>query len=184
VPEAEVREALIAPSAGLLGVNLRRLYRELSRVAAVHRRRAGVPLGGRIDKGSGASGKSVTDAAAKTLLTLDRLRKLHHRRTSTSRASRNSCIPSRPSMAMLQDLKKTDELVKRLEQRPKAHRPPGPARGHAGGSGLPSGPPVRIGEQLGEEVVRMMFEQPAGGPPPAAGAQAPAARAWSRRCTA
>ena len=47
VPDDAAREALIAPAGGLLGVNLRRLYREAVRLAAVHRRRAGRAAGRR-----------------------------------------------------------------------------------------------------------------------------------------
>ncbi|MBC5784312.1 DUF1631 family protein [Ramlibacter sp. USB13] len=157
VPENEVREALITPAAGLLGVNLRRLYKEMSDWLRSTGIEPAVPLGGRIDKGTGASGKSVTDAAAKTLLTLDRLRKLLTGDFDQPRkAEFVHTVPA--SMAMLQDLKKTDELVKRLEQRPKAAPAPAQPVDMLAEVGLPQTAPVRIGQQLGEEVVHMMFE--------------------------
>lgn len=156
VPQAQVRDALITPAAGLLGVNLRRLYREMSDWLRSSGIEPAVPLGGRIDKGTGASGKPVTDAAAKTLLTLDRLRKLLVGDLDQPRkAEFLHTVPA--SMAMLQDLKKTDELVKRLEQRPKPAAAPAPvdmlAEVPASGT-----VPARVGQQLGEEVVQMMFE--------------------------
>ncbi|HWI79926.1 MAG TPA: DUF1631 family protein, partial [Ramlibacter sp.] len=76
VPDAAVREALIAPSAGLMGANLRKLYRELSDWLRSTGVEPAVPIGGRLHKGGGATGAPVADAVAKTLLTLDRLRKL------------------------------------------------------------------------------------------------------------
>ena len=76
VPDAAVREVLIAPAAGLLGANLRQLYRELSDWLRSCGVEPAVPIGGRVHKGGGASGAPVADSVSKTLLTLDRLRKL------------------------------------------------------------------------------------------------------------
>lgn len=156
VPEAQAREILITPAAGILGVNLRRLYRELADWLRSTGVEPAVPLGGRINKATGASGKPVTDAAAKTLLTLDRLRKLLTGDfDQPKKAEFLHTVPA--SMAMLQDLKKTDELVKRLEQRPKPAAPAQPVDMLAD-LGQPAAAPARIGAQLGEEVVHMMFE--------------------------
>lgn len=157
VPEAPAREALITPAAGLLGVSLRRLYREMSDWLRSTGIEPAVPLGGRIDKKTGASGKPVTDTAAKTLLTLDRLRKLLTGDFDVpKKAEFLHTVPA--SMAMLQDLKKTDELVKRLEQRPKPATAPAQPVDMLAEASQPAAPVARIGEQLGEEVVQMMFE--------------------------
>lgn len=157
VPEPQAREALITPAAGLLGVNLRRLYRELADWLRSTGVEPAVPLGGRIHKGTGASGKPVTETAAKTLLTLDRLRKLLTGDLDQPRkAEFLHTVPA--SMALLQDLKKTDELVKRLEQRPKPTSAPAQPVDMLAEVGVPAPAPARIGEQLGEEVVQMMFE--------------------------
>jgi hypothetical protein len=157
VPQGQVREALIAPSAGVLGVNLRRLYKELTDWLRSTGIEPAVPLGGRIDRKSGASGKPVTDTAAKTLLTLDRLRKLLTGDFDQPRkAEFLHTVPA--SMAMLQELKKADELVKRLEQRPKAVAAPAQPVDMLAEVGAPATAPARIGQQLGEEVVQMVFE--------------------------
>lgn len=159
VRDAEVREALITPAAGLLGVNLRRLYREVTDWLRSTGIEPAVPLGGRVDKTTGASGKPVSDAAAKTLLTLDRLRKLLTGDFDTPRkAEFLHTVPA--SMAMLQYLKKTDELVKRLEQRPRVAAVAAPAQpvDMLEDVPQPAAAPARIGEQLGQEVVQMMFE--------------------------
>ncbi len=157
VPQAQVREALITPAAGLMGVNLRRLYREMADWLRSTGVEPAVPLGGRVDRKTGATGKPVTDTVAKTLLTLDRLRKLLHGDFDQPRkAEFLHTVPA--SMALLNDLKKTDELVKRLEQRPKpAAEAPKPVDMLAQ---MDAPPPVpqRIGQQLGEEVVRLMFD--------------------------
>jgi hypothetical protein len=157
ISQPQVREVLITPSAGLLGVHLRKLYRELSDWLRSTGVEPAVPLGGRIEKGTGASGKPVTDTVAKTLLTLDRLRKLIAGDfDQPRRAEFLHTVPA--SMSMLQDLKKTDELVKRLEQRPKPAAAPVQPVDMLAEAAQPAAPPPRIGEQLGEEVVRMMFD--------------------------
>ena len=157
ITDGEAREAIITPAAGLLGVNLRRLYREMTDWLRSTGVEPAVPLGGRVAKGSGAGGKPVTDTAAKTLLTLDRLRKLLVGDLDQPRkAEFLHTVPA--SMALLQDLKKTDELVKRLEKRPKATAAPVEPVDMLAGVGTPATVPSRIGEQLGEEVVQMMFD--------------------------
>lgn len=157
VTEASTREMLITPAAGLLGVNLRRLYRELSDWLRSTGIEPAVPVGGRINKATGASGASVTDTVAKTLLTLDRLRKLLAGDFDQPRkAEFLHTVPA--SMALLQDLKKTDELVKRLERRPKPAAAMEQPLDMLAEVGKPAAPAHRIGQQLGEEVVRLMFD--------------------------
>lgn len=157
ITDAQVREVLITPAAGLLGVNLRKLYRELSDWLRSTGVEPAVPLGGRINKGTGASGTPVTDTVAKTLLTLDKLRKLLAGDFDQPRkAEFLHTVPA--SMALLQDLKKTDELVKRLEQRSKPAAAPAAPVDMLADVGKPAVVPGRIGQQLGEEVVRMMFD--------------------------
>jgi hypothetical protein len=159
VPDASVREILVTPAAGLMGVHLRRLYRDLTEWLRSTGVEPAVPIGGRINKATGASGAPVTDTVAKTLLTLDRLRKLLAGDfDQPKKADFLHTVPA--SMALLQDLKKTDELVKRLEQRPKAT--PAPAQPvdmlAEVEKAAPAVPPRQIGQQLGQEVVRLMFD--------------------------
>ncbi|MEJ5990390.1 DUF1631 family protein [Ramlibacter sp. PS3R-8] len=157
VRDNPAREALIAPAAGMLGVNLRKLYRELSEWLRSTGIEPAVPLGGRIDKNSGAGGKPVTDTVAKTLLTLDRLRKLLAGDFDQPRkAEFLHTVPA--SMALLKDLDKTDELVKQLEQRARPAAAPAQPVDMLAEAAAPAPPAQRIGQQLGAEVVRMMFD--------------------------
>lgn len=159
VPDAAVRETLIAPAAGLLGVKLRRLYRELSDYLRSCGVEPAVPVGGRTHKGGGSSGSPVADSVSKTLLTLDRLRKLLAGDfDARPRPDFLYTVPA--SMALLQDMKQVDVLVQKLEQRPKPPPPtpapdmlaePEPAPADAAAT-------PRLGHQLGEEVVRLMFD--------------------------
>jgi hypothetical protein len=161
VPDAQMREVLVAPAAGLLGVNLRRLYRELADWLRSCGVEPAVPIGGRVQKGGGASGAAVADSVQKTLLTLDRLRKLLHGDfdAGTARADFLHTVPA--SMSLLQEMKQADALIQRLEARSK----PAPGESEAPKDLLvereqiahePA--PPRLGEQLGAEVVRLMFE--------------------------
>jgi len=158
VPDPRVREALIAPAAGLLGANLRKLYRELSDLLRSCGVEPAVPIGGRLQKGGGASGAPVVDSMSKTLLTLDRLRKLLAG-DFDPQALRKDFLHTVPaSMAMLQEMKQVDALVQKLESRPK---PPAPTAAPDMLAEAPAahetGAP-RLGHQLGEEVVRLMFD--------------------------
>ncbi len=157
VPDAAARETLIAPAAGLLGANLHKLYRELSELLRSCGVEPAVPIGGRVRKGK-ASGAPVVDSVSKTLLTLDRLRKLLAGDFDPQAAPKDFLHTVPASMAMLQDMKQVDALVKKLEKRPKP--PPAaapqlqdeaPAAEHETGG-------LRLGHQLGEEVVRLMFD--------------------------
>ncbi|WBY02618.1 DUF1631 family protein [Ramlibacter tataouinensis] len=154
VPDAQARETLIAPAAGMLGSQLRRLYRELSDWLLSTGVEPAVPIGGKLQQGSGAQGKQAAGSMARTLLTLDRLRKLLAGDFDQpgGKAEFLHTVPA--SMALLQELKQVDTLVKRLEQRPKA-TPAAPARPVAEHE---PAPPLRLGHQLGDEVLRLMFE--------------------------
>ncbi|MCM2251876.1 MAG: DUF1631 domain-containing protein [Ramlibacter sp.] len=156
VPDATVREALIVPAAGLLGTNLRKLYRELSDLLRSCGVEPAVPLGGRVHKGGGASGVPVADSVSKTLLTLDRLRKLLAGDFDPQSPRKEFLHTVPASMAMLQEMNQVDALVHKLEQRP---RPPAPTPAPdmlAPAAAHEAAP--RLGLQLGEEVVRLMFD--------------------------
>ena len=158
VPDSAVREALITPAAGLLGVNLRRLYRELADWLKSCGVEPAVPIGGRLYQGGGATGKAVTNSAANTLLTLDRLRLLLAGNLDAPKANDNlHTVPA--SLVALQQLKQVDAMVQRLQKRPKPES--GAERAlSAPGDGIAADGPAapRLGRQLGDEVVRLMFD--------------------------
>jgi hypothetical protein len=160
VPDDPTREALIAPAAGLLGTNLRRLYRELADWLSSCGVEQAVPIGGRVQKGSGASGAPVADSMAKTLLTLDRLRKLLAGDFDAQATGPRDFLHTMPaSMSLLQEMKQVDILVDKLEKRPKAEPLPQPKDMLAESGVVGDKPPApRLGLQLGAEVVRLMFD--------------------------
>jgi hypothetical protein len=158
VPDAPVREVLIAPAAGLLGANLRKLYRELGDRLLSCGVEPAVPIGGKLHQGGGATGAPVVNSMAKTLLTLDRLRKLLAGDFDAQMPRPDFLYTVPASMALLQDMKQVDALVQKLEQRAP---PPAPT---AAPDLLAEPPPgaadalPRLGLQLGEEVIRLMFD--------------------------
>lgn len=161
VADARVRESLIAPAAGLLGVNLRTVYRELSDWLTATGVEPAVPVGGLVQAGQpGTTG--ATDKVSRTMLTLDRLRRLLAGDFHPAAPPRRDFLHTVPaSLVALQDLKQVDALVQRLEQRP-APAPDAPLADPAQPSAADAIP--RLGHQLGAEVVRLMFDNLAGDP--------------------
>lgn len=162
VPNAPVREALIAPAAGLLGANLRRLYRELTDWLRSGGIEPAVPIGGRPQAGAASGVAVVADSVAKTLLTLDKLRKLlagdFDPHGGGPKADFLHTVPA--SMVALQDLKQVDAMVQRLELRRRETPPPEPPATLEAQEALEheKPPAPRLGHQLGEEVVCLMFD--------------------------
>jgi hypothetical protein len=100
----------------------------------------------------------VVDSVSKTLLTLDRLRKLLAGDLDPKAPAKDFMLTVPASMAMLQDMKQVDALVQKLENRPK---PPAPTTAPDMLAEPPAGSEAavpRLGLQLGEEVVRLMFD--------------------------
>ena len=151
VPDARAREALIAPAAGLLGVNLRTLYREITEWLLKTGVDAAVPVGGAVLPGRpGTSGTS--EAMSRTMLTLDRLRKLLAGDLHPAAPRRDFLHTVPASLVALEDLKQVDALVRQLEQRPPETPLADPSPDPAAEAGQ------RLGHQLGKEVVRLMFD--------------------------
>lgn len=155
VADARVRESLIAPAAGLLGVNLRTVYRELSDWLMATGVEPAVPVGGQVQAGRHGTSEA-SDKVSRTMLTLDRLHRLLAGDFHPAAAPRRDFLHTVPaSLVALQDLKQVDALVQRLEQRP-APPPealvPDPVQ-QAAADAIP-----RLGHQLGAEVVRLMFD--------------------------
>ena len=98
------------------------------------------------------------DSVSKTLLTLDRLRKLLAGDFDPQAPTKDFMLTVPASMAMLQDMKQVDALVQKLENRPKPPAPAAPADMLAEPPAGSEAAVPRLGLQLGEEVVRLMFD--------------------------
>jgi hypothetical protein len=156
-----VQSQLITPAAGRLGISLRKLYREVADWLRSH----GI-------EPAGAAATSVVpetisrtanpgNSVARTLLTLDRLRKLLSGELEGAPGNPGRSGPPRDflhtvpaSLEALQDMKQVEAMMQRLER--KARQP--------SATGVPAPPRRRaldgrqLGKELGEEVVHLMLE--------------------------
>lgn len=165
VPQDDARTALMASAAGLLGVSLRQLYREVSDWL----RSQGVEPAGPVGAsggGLGGRGKTPGNSVTRTLLTLDKLRRLLSGELELGAQAGNGgdfthTVPA--SFAALEDLKLVEPMMKRLAERAGQNAALGlkavPLAARAGKSVHREHAQSKyLGRQLGEEVVRLMLE--------------------------
>ena len=157
-PDEQARTAFITPTAGLLGVSLRQLYREVSDWLLSQGVEPASPVGA-LQGGSLARGKGPENSVSRTLLSLDKLRKLLSGELEIGQGKQDFLHTVPASYVALEDLRLLEPMMKRLAQRaslavqasPKVAAPAQPiAREPTQGR--------QLGRLLGEEVVRMMFE--------------------------
>jgi hypothetical protein len=163
VPSDEVRTTLMTPAAGMLGVAMRQLYREVSEWL----RSQGVEPVGPVQQG-GAQGtqKPAENTVTRTLLTLDKLRRLLSGELDPGPLNGNikdftHTVPA--SFVALEDMKLMEPMMKRLAERASQSAAP---KVSASGEVVLDPPAQRekatskkkLGRELGEEVVRLMLE--------------------------
>lgn len=156
VHHPQVRGELIVPAAGLMGVELRQLYRETVNWL----RSSGVEPAGVTAPviSTDASGVALpgSNSVTRTLVTLDRLRKLLSGDMESGKKSPQDFLYTVPaSVETLQDMQQVEAMVKRLSVRAKQ------AGSEPGEAAKPRRPPMnsrQLGEAVGEEVARMMLE--------------------------
>ena len=157
IPDNEIRGVLMTPAAGHLGTRMRKLYRELRDwLESQGIEPAGLPGTGTKAQEGGARGNTsaggVGSSVARTILTLDRLRKLLSGELDGGPSGAQDFLYTVPaSLDALQDMKMVEAMVQRLAKRKQE------------GGAAPKAPtrPVdskQIGKQLGAEVIRLMLE--------------------------
>ena len=157
IPDAEIRGALMTPAAGHLGTRMRKLYRELRDwLESQGIEPAGLPgSSAKAHEGSGR-GKHAAgppSSVAKTILTLDRLRKLLSGELDGPPGGAKDFMYTVPaSLDALQDMQMVEAMVQRLAKRKQegGAAPKAPARKPIDSK--------QVGKQLGEEVIRLMLE--------------------------
>ncbi len=152
VPSEQARTALITPAAGILGHSLRTLYKELGDWLRSQGIEPVVPLLTAATPAAG--GAPVEHPVTRTMLTLDKLRRLltaeidlsggAHRRTDFLHT-----VPA--SMVALEDLRMVEPMIKRLSERALTEA-------KATAKGASKNMNRELGQQLGEEVVRLMMD--------------------------
>ncbi|MDP2369971.1 DUF1631 family protein [Rhodoferax sp.] len=165
VAQERERTALITPAAGLMGVGLRQLYKEIGDWLRSQGVEPATPVGMPIAGLGAGKGKGAESSVARTLLTLDRLRKLlsGELNTAFTGAGTQDFLHTVPaSFVAMEDLQLVGPMMKRLAQR--ASSPEAQAGSLAGVSAQHSQvtreptQSKQLGKQLGEEVIRMMLD--------------------------
>ena len=165
VADAEQRAELLAAAAGRMGPGLRQMYRELSEWLASN----GVEPAGLLSAGAAKPGEASEAArnteAARTLVTLDRLRRLFAGGLDEldglgGRAGADFLHTVPASVQALEDMKQVDAMIHRLEQRRKLQ---GEISGRAAAQRVDlmhkrNLDGRELGQEVGEEVTRMMLD--------------------------
>jgi Protein of unknown function (DUF1631) len=167
VRDDTVRIALLTAAARLLGISLRQLYKDLAQWLRSQGIESALPAG-TLMGGSGVSGAKMPETAvSRTLLTLDKLRRLlsgdFDGGFGSAAAVPKDFLHTVPySVVALEDLKLVEPMMLRLAKRAKQQTAVEvPSDANFGNSGMLANdnPQSRqIGRQLGGEVVRLMLE--------------------------
>lgn len=163
IPADEARAGVMGPAASLLGVALAQLYREVVDWLRSQGVEPVVPLTG----GTGPFGvplKGAENSVTRTLLTLDKLRRLLSGELDPSGAAGGvkdftHTVPA--SFEALEDMKLVEPMMKRLAERARLANParmPGAPLGMASRAAKEAVRSKALGQQLGEEVVRLMLD--------------------------
>ncbi len=164
VPEDAARAALMTPAAGMLGVSMRQLYKE---VAEWLRSQGVEPVAPALPTGSSQpnQGKTQENTVTRTLLTLDKLRRLLSGELDQGPLNGNvkdftHTVPA--SFVALEDMKLMEPMMKRLAERASQSALPKTATPNSGAAEpqlqLEKNKSKKLGRELGEEVVRLMLE--------------------------
>jgi hypothetical protein len=165
VADVDIRGAILSPAAGRLGTLLRKLYAELSSwLKSCGVESASVVQPGQVQSSVakpsvvGAVGNSV----ARTLLTLDRLRRLLSGELDGDvvRKPQDFLHTVPASVVALQDMRQVEAMVQRLESKARkaAETPDADAARKKAAARMALTDGKHLGKQLGEEVVRLMLD--------------------------
>lgn len=162
-PDEQARTALITPAAGLLGVGLNQLYREVCDWLLSQGVEPATPVGSPLGGTGALRSQGPESSVARTLVTLDKLRKLlsgEFQSAGSATAGKPDFLHTVPaSYVALEDLKLIEPMMKRLAQRA-SQSVQAATRTQEPGEPLVREPTQsrQLGAQLGQEVVRMMLD--------------------------
>jgi hypothetical protein len=162
IADVEVRGAIIGHAAARMGVLQRKLYGELCqwlKSYGVEEAPSAQPA--HLPSVAKANPSSVSNSVARTLLTLDRLRRLLSGELDNEVRRGPDFLHTVPaSVVALQDMRQVEAMVQRLEKRAKDTKdsPQEDLRRKAAQARMALKDGRELGKQLGEEVVRLMLD--------------------------
>ncbi len=162
VADVEIRGAIISHSAARMGVLLRKLYAELTQwLKSYGVEEASAVQPNNLPSVAKASPGTVSNSVARTLLTLDRLRRLLSGELDGDVRKPQDFLHTVPaSVVALQDMRQVEAMVQRLERKAKDSKssPQADAARKAAQARMALKDGRELGKQLGEEVVRLMLD--------------------------
>jgi Protein of unknown function (DUF1631) len=166
IPDDAVRTVLITPAAGLLGISLRQLYKDASEWLRSLGVEPALPAGLYLVTNAAGGAKAPETAVSRSLLTLDKLRRLLSGDLDAGLGLASSgpkdflhTVPA--SFVALEDLKLVEPMMQRLARRAESSegmRARAAASAVTADGGSKNTQARQLGRQLGKEVVRLMLE--------------------------
>ncbi len=162
VADVEIRGAIISHAAARMGILLRKLYGELCQwLKSYGVEEASTSQPANMSSAAKANPSSVSNSVARTLLTLDKLRRLlSGELDGESRRAQDFLHTVPASVVALQDMRQVEAMVQRLEKKAKDSKdnPQADAQRKAAQARMALKDGRELGKQLGEEVVRLMLD--------------------------
>lgn len=163
VPSEPVRAALFITAAGLMGVSLRQLYREICDWLRSQGVEPATPVGANLGGGGFASETTAKSSVGRTLMTFDKLRRLltaGFDNTAEGFDMQDFLHTVPAAYVALEEMKLVEPMMRRLAQRASLSTE-GALVVDAASQNISRGPSQskQLGTQLGEEVVRMMLDR-------------------------
>jgi hypothetical protein len=161
VTDVQIRGAIISHAASRLGVHLRKLYAELAQWLKSYNVEEAATAQPQNLPSVAKSSSTVSSSVARTLLTLDRLRRLLSGELDGEQRRVQDFLHTVPaSVVALQDMRQVEAMVQRLEKKAKASKddPTEDIRRKAAQARMALKDGRELGKQLGEEVVRLMLD--------------------------
>jgi hypothetical protein len=162
IADVEIRGAIIGHASARMGVLLRKLYAELCqwlKSYGVEEASAAQPQN--LPSVAKANTASLSNSVTRTLLTLDKLRRLLSGELDSNAHRTQDFLHTVPaSVVALQDMRQVEAMVQRLEKKAEQTKadPQADAKRKAAQSRMALKDGRELGKQLGEEVVRLMLD--------------------------
>jgi hypothetical protein len=162
IADVEIRGAIIGHSSARMGVLLRKLYTELCQwLKSYGVEEASTSQPQNLPSVAKANPSSLSNSVTRTLLTLDKLRRLLSGELDTNVHRTQDFLHTVPaSVVALQDMRQVEAMVQRLEKKAERTKadPQADAKRKAAQARMALKDGRELGKQLGEEVVRLMLD--------------------------